>query len=168
MSFGGPAPATAAASGPFEDTMNKLASSPYAIAAGIFVLNIGGRMLPMELTRGQEEFLNQSWFRRVVIFMIFFVATRNLITAFWISFIVILFAGYLFNENSQFYLFAKVGPKPVDTKAPALTSEENYMLRSLMAKADKVKAAAGNPIVLAAKPVTHDKYQKVIQSLMSN
>jgi hypothetical protein len=167
MSFGGPAPTTTVASGPFEDTMNKLASSPYAIAAGIFVLNIGGRMLPMELTRGQEEFLNQSWFRRIVIFMIFFVATRNLITAFWISFVIILCAGYLFNENSQFYLFAKAGLKPADAKLPALTAEENYMLRSLMAKADKIKAASGTPIVLAAKPVTHDKYQKVIQSLMA-
>ena len=62
MSFGGPAPSTLTASGPFEDSINKLAASPYMIAAGIFILNIGGRMLPMELSRGQEEFLNQNWF----------------------------------------------------------------------------------------------------------
>lgn len=167
MSFGGPAPTAATASGPFEDTLNKLAASPYAIAAGIFALNIGGRMLPMELSRGQEEFLNQSWFRRIVIFMIFFVATRNLITALWISLTVILFIGYLFNENSQLYLFQKNGIKPAETKGLALTTEESYMLKSLTAKADKIKAASATPVALAAKPIIHDKYQRVLQGLMS-
>lgn len=165
MSFGGPAPTTTVASGPFEDTLNKLAASPYAIAAGIFALNIGGRMLPMELSRGQEEFLNQAWFRRLIIFTIFFVATRNIITALWISFLVILCIGYLFNENSEFYLFSR-GAKPKDLKVPALTMEEQFMLKSLTAKADKIKAASVTPISLASKAIIQDKYQKVLQSLM--
>lgn len=167
MSFGGPAPSTLTASGPFEDSINKLAASPYMIAAGIFILNIGGRMLPMELSRGQEEFLNQYWFRRIVIFVIFFVATRNIIMALWLSILAILCIGYLLNENSQFYIFGKGGARPAGKPALSLTAEEQYMLKALTAKADKIKAASATPVALA-KPTgvdTHDKYQRVLQGL---
>jgi hypothetical protein len=122
----------------------------------------------MEITRGQEEFLNQPWFRRIVIFVIFFVATRNLITALWISLVVILCFGYLFNENSEFYIFSKSNLKSKDPKAiPALTAEEQYMLKSLTAKAEKIKAASATPVALANKPVTQDKYQQIIQALIT-
>jgi hypothetical protein len=173
MSFGGPTPSLIPPSGPFEDTITKFASSPYVLAFGIFILNIGGRMLPMELTRGQEQFLNQPWFRRIVIFAIFFIATRNLITAIWLSLIVILCIGYLFNENSSLCIFRR-GSSSGSTansvaQGLALTPEENYMLKALTAKAEKIKADSATPIVLAKSSGTniHDKYQKVLQNLFN-
>ena len=61
MSFGGPPPNTIPPSGPFESALTSVASSPYAIALGIFTLNIASRFLPFEITKGQEQFLNQSF-----------------------------------------------------------------------------------------------------------
>jgi hypothetical protein len=174
MSFGGPTPSMTTPSGPFEATMGQIASSPYTIAAAIFLLNVGGRFLPMEITKEQEQFMNQPIFRRLIIFVIFFVATRNIITAIWLSLVMILCIGYLFNENSSLCLFGRGGRGTCKTKTAAqtlsLTPEEHNILRSLTDKSEKIKAASAGPIPLgSAKGVdTHDKYQKVIQGLWAN
>ena len=170
MSFGGPPPAMPPPSGPFEATLTSVASSPYTLAAAIFLLNMGGRFLPFEVTKGQEKFLNQPIFRRVIIFVIFFVATRNFITATWLALVVILCIGYLFNENSDLFLFAShshVSETTVGDKL-ALSQEEQMMLKSLSDKAEKIRKAAEKPVELAKpKPnEVHKKYQRILQSLV--
>ena len=172
MSFSGSPPAMPPPSGPFEATITKIASSPYALATAMFALNIGGRFLPFEITKGQEQFLNQPWFRRVIIFMIFFLATRNIITAGWLSLIVILCVGYLLNENSSLCIFGRGGlsSSTCKTKGPeqglGLTAEESAILKSLQDKAAKLtpqdKPAEVN---MAFGIKAHEQYKKVIQGL---
>jgi hypothetical protein len=170
MSFSGPPPAMPPPSGPFEASLTKIASSPYALATAMFALNIGGRFLPFEVTKEQEKFLNQPWFRRIIIFMIFFLATRNLITAAWLSLIVIICVGYLFNENSSLCIFGKGGMGTCKTKGVeqsiGLTPEESSILKSLQDKAAK--------LALPDKPAevnttfgmkSHDNYNKVMRGL---
>jgi hypothetical protein len=170
MSFGGPPPPMPAPSGPFEATLTTVASSPYTIAAAIFLLNMGGRFLPFEITKGQEKFLNQPMFRRLIIFVIFFVATRNFVTAAWLAIVVIICIGYLFNENSDLYLFASHSHTAEKTvgDALALTQEEQMMLKSLSEKAEKIRKAAEKPVELAKpKPnEVHKKYKRILQNLV--
>lgn len=155
-------------SGPFEESIGKFAGSPYTLAAAIFLINIGGRFLPLEITKGQEAFLNTPWFRRCIIFVIFFLATRNIITAGWISLLVILCIGYLFNENSSLYLFGKAtSSKQTEGDKYALSSEEMAILKSLQDKAAKMKEP---PLVLEGGSdgaETHERYKKVIGKLWS-
>lgn len=157
-------------SGPFEASLTAAASSPYTIAAAIFLLNMGGRFLPFEITKGQEKFLNQPAFRRLIIFVIFFVATRNFVTATWLAAIVILCIGYLFNENSDLYLFANHthGSEKTLGDTVALSQEEQMMLKSLSDKAEKIKMASQKPVELAKpKPgELHKKYKKILQNLL--
>jgi hypothetical protein len=166
MSFGGPPPSMTAPSGPFEEKILKLASSPYTLAAAIFLINIGGRFLPLEISKGQEQYLNTPLFRRGIIFVIFFLATRNIITAAWISLLVILCIGYLFNENSSLFLFGKgQGSIPTEGDKYALTTEEQAIFKSLQDKASKVKAndpLANDNTYIAKK---HDQYTKVMEKL---
>ena len=172
MSFSGPPPVMALPSGPFEATMSKIASSPYALATAMFALNIGGRFLPLEVTKEQEKFLNQPWFRRIIIFMIFFLATRNIITAAWLSFIVILCVGYLFNENSSLCIFGKAGLASATCKTKgaeqtlALTPEESAILKSLQDKASKL-AVSDKPAEVNTTfgLKSHDQYTKVMRGL---
>jgi len=172
MSFSGPPPAVPPPSGPFEAAMAKIASSPYAIATAMFALNIGGRFLPLEVTKEQEKYLNQPWFRRIIIFMIFFLATRNLITALWLSLMVILCVGYLFNENSSLCIFGKGGIYNATCKTREkepilkLTPEESLILKSLQDKAAKVAQVdtpEETPTVFGMK--SHDQYNKVMRGL---
>ena len=167
MSFGGPPPSMALPSGPFDESITKIASSPYTLAAAIFLINIGGRLLPLEITKQQEQYINTPWFRRGIIFVIFFLATRNIITAGWISLIVILCIGYLFNENSSLYLFGKGhGSIPTEGDKYALTYEEQAILKSLQNKASKIKDA--EPVTLTNKGANMSRqYDNVMNKLWS-
>jgi len=172
MSFGGPPPPMPLPSGPLDATLSKVASSPYALAIAIFLINIGGRFLPMEISKEQELFLNQPWFRRIIIFVIFFLATRNIVTAAWMALIVILCVGYLFNENSSLCLFGKGGLtsssscKKKDVK-DILTPEEKAILKNLQDKAAKIAQAEKDEIPVNTKVTSKstDQYQKVLRGL---
>jgi hypothetical protein len=90
------------------------------------------------------------WVRRGLLFVVIFIATRNLFTALWLSIGIILILGYLTNETSPFYLFgtpkpAAVAPGPTATATPltGLTPEEADMLRRLQEKAARVEAERG-------------------------
>jgi hypothetical protein len=172
MSFGGPPPAMAPPSGPLEATLTKVASSPYALAIAIFLINLGGRFLPMEISKEQEIFLNQPWFRRIIIFVIFFLATRNIVTAAWMALIVILCVGYLFNENSSLCLFGKGGINGTcKTKGLkdtlSLTSEEKAILKNLQDKAAKIAEAEKDEVPVNTKVTSKstDQYHKVLRGL---
>jgi hypothetical protein len=172
MSFSGPPPAMPPPSGPFEATLTKIASSPYSLAVAIFLINLGGRFLPMEISKEQEKFLNQPWFRRIIIFVIFFLATRNFVTAAWMALLVILCVGYLFNENSSLCIFGKGGLGSCKTKdlkeTVMLTPEEQAILKSLQDKASKISQkpeADDVPVNTRITSKAHDQYQKVMRGL---
>lgn len=169
MSFGGPPPAMAPPSGPFEASMAKVASSPYALAVAIFLINLGGRFLPMEITKQQEAFLNQPWFRRIIIFVIFFLATRNIVTAGWMALIVILCVGYLFNENSSLCILGQGGIGTCKTKTAvqsiSLTPEEQAILKSLQEKAAKIVNPEEATVNTKIGWKSHEQYKKVLRGL---
>ena len=82
------------------------------------------------------------WVRRILIFTVLFVATRNIWVAFWTTVTVVLFLGYLFNENSALCLFGqggKNGSKCADKPKPGeeMTPEEKEILQRLSSKAQR-------------------------------
>lgn len=90
---------------PIDAALMALNSNPYFIGTMMLLLNLGGRFIAMEVTKSQEQFFQNPWIRRVLIFTVLFVGTRNVLVAFWMSLIIILLLGYLFNENSSLCLF---------------------------------------------------------------
>jgi hypothetical protein len=152
MSFAGPPPAAMAAFGPVnpvEALINSLNTNPYLIGMSMILLNLGGRHLSMGLTQQQDKFFQNIWMRRAMLFVVIFVATRNVFTALWLSIALILIIGYLFNEHSNLYLFGPPLPLPAApgqiASAPAtvegLTNEEQEIYKRLHDKAEKTKAA---------------------------
>ena len=128
---------------PIEGFLQIFNSNPYFIGIMMLILNLGGRFISLEVTKKQEQFLQLPWVRRGLIFTVLFVATRNIWVAFWATLTVIIFLGYLFNENSALCIFGqggKVGskcgedgPKPGDEMTP----EEKEILQRLSAKAQR-------------------------------
>jgi hypothetical protein len=115
-------------------------TNPYFIGIMMLILNLGGRFISLEVTKKQEQFLQLPWVRRVLIFTVLFVATRNIWVAFWTTVIVVLVLGYLFNENSALCVFGQggkdgskcaEGPKPGEEMTP----EEKEILQRLSSKA---------------------------------
>lgn len=133
---------------PLDGFLQVFNTNPYFIGIMMLVLNLGGRFISLEVTKKQEQFLQHPWIRRILIFTVLFVATRNIWVAFWATVTVILFLGYLFNENSSLCLFGSNGvkgskcgeaPKPGEEMTP----EEKEILQRLSAKAQRYQSSAG-------------------------
>jgi hypothetical protein len=138
--------ATVAAS-PIEVVLGSFNTNLYFIGIMMLILNLAGRFIAMEITKEQEQFFQNPWIRRFLIFVVLFVATRNLIISFWLTIIVVLLLGYLFNENSPLSILGK-GSVPAqdekDAKAiqPGMTPEEMEIFRRLNEKKLRYDMAA--------------------------
>jgi hypothetical protein len=94
----------AAAVSPFDILIGTLSANPVFIGLVMLILNLGGRFIVMEVSKEQEQVFQHPWVRRFLIFAVLFVATRNILTALWMTVVVVLVLGYLFNENSSLCL----------------------------------------------------------------
>lgn len=139
--------------GPLDATIMSLNSNPYFIGTMMLLLNLGGRFISMEMTKSQEQFFQNPWIRRLLIFTVLFVGTRNVMVAFWMTLFIVLCIGYLFNENSSLCLFhlgkpgssCNEGPMPSQiqaqmTPATPFTPEEAEIYRRLNEKQLKFAA----------------------------
>jgi hypothetical protein len=133
----------------------------------MLTMNLGARFLSLEVTKGQEAFLSHPWVRRFLIFVVFFIGTRNVWVAFWMALIVILLLGYLLNENSALCLLrggdAACTSRPTEgfqAESP-LTPEENEILQKLLAKQQRGMA----PIIGPKAAVNKSLYDTYIANL---
>jgi len=126
---------------PIDLALTMINSNPYFIGSMMLMLNFGGRFLALEMSKGQEQFFQNPWVRRSLIFTVIFVGTRNIVVAFWMSLFIILCVGYLFNENSSLCLF-NLGEKGSSCASTApgvgLTQEETVILKQLSDKQQKL------------------------------
>lgn len=126
---------------PLDLAINSINSNPFFIGSMMLMLNFGGRFLAMEMSRGQEQFFQNTWVRRALIFTVIFVGTRNIVVAFWMSMVIILLVGYLFNENSSLCLFnlGSSGSSCASSEqSTALTPEESEILKRLNDKQQRL------------------------------
>ncbi len=123
---------------PLDVLMTSINTNPYFIGVMMLLLNLGGRFLALEISKEQEKFLSQPMVRRFFLFAVLFVATRNIVIAAALAFIVIIVLGYLFNENSSMCLWksCSTAPEgaPVQEGFVGLTPEEAMILKRLQDK----------------------------------
>jgi len=134
---------------PLDNFLQIFNTNPYFIGIMMLILNLGGRFISLEVTKKQEQFLQLPWVRRILIFTVLFVATRNIWVAFWATVTVVLFLGYLFNENSALCIFGhggKDGSKCAEAPKPGeeMTPEEKEILQRLSSKAQRYQTQGQN------------------------
>ena len=78
--------------------------NPYILGLAYIILNLGGRFMTLSLTPGQEAFMQNILFRPLLLFIIMFIGTRNLVVSFWLTLLILVCLNYLFNENSSWFL----------------------------------------------------------------
>lgn len=135
----------AAVPSPFDSFVMAVNANPYFIGFMMLALNLGGRFIGLELTRAQETFLQNVWVRRVLIFVVLFMGTRNILVAFWMWLAVVFLLGYVLNENSSMCIFGTGLPgskcssegKGEGFQGPVLTPEESQVYSILKAKVEK-------------------------------
>jgi hypothetical protein len=105
------ATAATAAIDPIAQTIGYLSANPWLAGICYVILNLGGKHIAMNLTPEQEKFMGSLWIRPLIIFCLCFVATRNIVTAFWLTAMFMLVFYVVLYEASPFCLL-RVVPTP--------------------------------------------------------
>ena len=128
---------TVEAFNPIEQLIGALNTNPVFIGLMMLVLNLGGRFLVMEVSKEQEKFFSNPWVRASLFFVVIFIATRNILVAFWLSIVVILLIKFVFNENSALYILKREGGATQQegmVAASPLTPEEMDIFKKMSDK----------------------------------
>jgi hypothetical protein len=88
------------------------------------LLNVGSRYIYLEMGKAHDLFFNQKWVRRLLIFTVFFVATRDILASLLMTVAFIVFFLELTHESSQYCILpTRLVKVDVDSKGYA-THEE--------------------------------------------
>jgi hypothetical protein len=117
---------------PLSTAILMINSNPYIIGLFMLLLNLGGRFLALELTKKQEAFLQAPWIRPLLFFTVIFIATRNLVAAFWVTLLFFFIIWVVANENSRYCMI----PSWCDSKHKDAADTYN----------DNVQKLAGQPM----------------------
>ena len=116
------ATAVSVAVDPITQTIGYLSSDPWLAGICYVILNLGGKHIAMNLTPEQEKLLGSLWIRPIIIFCLCFVATRNVVTAFWLTVIFMLVFYVIIYEASPFCLLRVV---PTQTQSQSQSQSQN-------------------------------------------
>ncbi len=152
--------------------VNSMNSNPYFIGVMMLILNLGGRFLSLEVSKGQEKFLSDPMIRRFLLFVVLFVGTRNVIVAAGMTVVIVILLGYLLNENSDLYIFhstaTKKPEKVVDSSSFGLSMEEMMILKRLQDKQAEAQKKPNSETVKEPPtqgPTAFDYYISSIQRI---
>jgi hypothetical protein len=109
--------ASTAAIDPITQTVGYLSANPWLAGVCYVILNLGGKHIAMNLTPEQEKLMGSVWVRPLIIFCLCFVATRNIVTAFWLTFFFMLVFYVILYEASPFCLLRVVPTQATVMKA---------------------------------------------------
>ena len=86
----------------FIDNIYTLNSSKFFTGVIILTLNISSKYVTLGLSTSQEEYLKYSLGRQILVFAILWMGTRDIVIALILTCVFMLFADYLFNNNSMY------------------------------------------------------------------
>jgi hypothetical protein len=149
--------------------VSSINSNPYFIGVMMLLLNLGGRFLSLEVTKGQEQFLSNPVIRRFLLFVVLFVATRNVLVAAGMTIVIIILLGYLLNEHSDLFIFhstaTKKPEKAVELNTFGLTMEEAMILKRLQDKQAQSQKDSESTPAAAAAPAAPSAFQYYMSSI---
>lgn len=106
----------------------------------MILLNIGSKYFVQELGSSLDAFFNIKIIRRLLIFTVFFVATRDVKTSIILTAAFIILALELFNEKSKMCILPKNIIDAIDTnKDGVLSQDEINRALKLLKRAGYVK-----------------------------
>ena len=84
--------------------IQNLNNSKFFAGILMILMNIGSKYISLELSETQDDFFSNKVIRRMMIFVVVFIATKDIVTSFIITACFIIMVSGLFNENSKFCL----------------------------------------------------------------
>lgn len=81
-------------------------SSKISIGIAMIMFNLGSKYIIMDISKNQEQFFKNIIIRRLTLFCIFFVATRDMFVSLILTAIFVVLAFGLFNQDSKYYILS--------------------------------------------------------------
>jgi|TARA_B110000902_G_C13913844_1_gene439358 hypothetical protein len=89
------------------ELFNTLNSSNFFIGIMMIILNIGSKYIEIDLGKNQKQLLNNKVMRRILIFTIVFIATKDILTSLIVTAVFIILVLNLFNHDSSMCILPK-------------------------------------------------------------
>ena len=96
------------------DKINALAASPVSIGIMMLLMNVGSRFVVHEFSADDREYSQNIMFRRIVVFAVCFVGTRDLVASIMLTAAFVVLAGGLFRGKGPFSREGMTNPGPSD------------------------------------------------------
>ena len=107
-------------------------TNPYLAGIAMIMFNIGSRYLVVDMNKNTENLLKSKIMRRLTLFSIFFIATRDLITSLILTAVFLVMTMNLFNEESKFCIL------PKSFKDNVFTDEEYHFSKRIIKEYEKI------------------------------
>jgi hypothetical protein len=127
--------------------MNGLSTNKYFMGILILLVNLGSRYIGFELSEFQHKVLNHTFARRLLIFVVIWMGTRDLVVSIVITTCFIVLVSELLNENSKYCIL------PNANKGRNITPEEYSLAKDIVQKYEKKQNESGNPVPNSSSPM---------------
>ena len=122
----------------FNDLTLSINNNKYFYAITMILLNMGAKYLEMDLVESHRQFLSSKVLRRIIIFTVSFVATRDIIASLIITASFVIIVLNLFNEKSNYCVLPK-SVIPLDTNNDGkITAEEIENAYNVLKKTGRI------------------------------
>ena len=112
--------------------INQLNHSKLFAGILMILMNLGSKYIALELSETHEEFLSNIVIRRIVIFVVIFIATRDIIISLVLTAVFILLVSGLFNYNSNLCII-----KNNNIKTKVITRDDVSKANKIIKKYEK-------------------------------
>ena len=104
----------------------------------MILLNIGARYIEMDLQDGHRKFLSSTALRRIMIFTVAFVATRDVVASLIITSSFVIIVLNLFNTNSKYCILPQSFYELDENKDGIVSPQEIKKAYETLKKAGKI------------------------------
>jgi hypothetical protein len=123
--------------------LQSLNSSKLLVGISMIMLNLGSRYLILDLSEGTQQILKLSIVRRITLFCVFFLGTRDIKISFILTAAFIILSSGLFNENSKLCVLSK-SQKDKLANAEKVTEKQVHDARTTL---EKYKTQQNNDLI---------------------
>ena len=84
------------------DIIAGIGANKIFVGCAMLLMNLGSRFVVMDITKNHEKILSNSLVKKVIVFCMFFIATRDIMTSIIMTFGFVVIMNGLLNEKSIF------------------------------------------------------------------
>lgn len=112
--------------------INVLNENKYLAGIGMILFNLGSKYLIVDLNKNTDNLLKSKIMRRITLFSIFFISTRDVIASLMLTVIFLILTIGLFNEDSKMCII------PSSFTDDIYTKEEYDIAKKIITEYEKI------------------------------